>query len=146
MTYEEIAKNWSLWIEYVDPNGEMSQEEFDSLSVEEKIDIQVAAFGPEKSKKIITHAEAIALIEQNADVPPTRILNAAGEAAVRKFVEENVSGVQDMTAWYVEAEDDAADAEEGDSIILEAGRFETVSGNPETLTLKPEHFDWVLAE
>lgn len=49
MTYEEIAKNWSLWIEYVDPNGEMTKEEFDALSVEEKIEIQVAAFGPEKS-------------------------------------------------------------------------------------------------
>lgn len=97
-------------------------------------------------KKIITHAEAIALIEQDAEVLPTRILNALGEAAVRKFVEENVSGVQNMTAWYVEAEDEAGNAEEGASIIIEASRFQTISGNPETLTLKPNHFDWVLAE
>ena len=27
-TYEEIADSYRLWAEYVDPNGEMTEEEF----------------------------------------------------------------------------------------------------------------------
>ena len=39
MTNEQIAMSWDLWREYIDTNGEMTREEFDSLSVSEKTQI-----------------------------------------------------------------------------------------------------------
>ena len=35
-TYEQCATDWAL-VEYVDPNAAMTREEFDTLSVAEKI-------------------------------------------------------------------------------------------------------------
>ncbi|MDP5916574.1 hypothetical protein P3863_05740 [Pseudomonas aeruginosa] len=46
-TYEQIAENFALWGEFVDPNAEMTEEEFNSLSTEEKVAMQVEAFGME---------------------------------------------------------------------------------------------------
>lgn len=46
-TYAEIASNWSLWADYVDPSASMTEAEFDSMSIEEKIATQVSIFGPE---------------------------------------------------------------------------------------------------
>lgn len=46
-TYEDIATNWNLWTEHVDPDGEMSREEFDESAVEEKVQILNDCFGPE---------------------------------------------------------------------------------------------------
>lgn len=46
-TYEQIAEQYSLWIEYVDPNAEMTEEEFNAMSTEEKVALQVEAFGEE---------------------------------------------------------------------------------------------------
>lgn len=46
-TYEQIATDFRLWGEYMDPNAEMTQEEFDSMSTEEKVQLQVEAFGEE---------------------------------------------------------------------------------------------------
>ena len=37
-TREEIAKDWFLWIQYVDPGKD--REYFDSLSVSERIEVQ----------------------------------------------------------------------------------------------------------
>jgi hypothetical protein len=45
LTYAEIANNWSLWIEYVDPDGNMTREEFDAMTTDQKIALQVEAFG-----------------------------------------------------------------------------------------------------
>lgn len=46
-TYEQIAEDFRLWGEFVDPNAEMTEEEFDALSTEEKVKLQVEAFGEE---------------------------------------------------------------------------------------------------
>lgn len=46
-TYEEIADDFRLWGEYMDPNAEMTEEEFQTLSTEEKVAMQVEAFGAE---------------------------------------------------------------------------------------------------
>ncbi len=46
-TYAEIANNWALWIECVDPVVSMTLEEFDAMTTEQKIDLQVEAFGSE---------------------------------------------------------------------------------------------------
>lgn len=46
-TYSEIAADWRLWIEYADPSGVGSKEEFHHMSIEEKIAFLVKCFGPE---------------------------------------------------------------------------------------------------
>ena len=50
MNRTEIATNWTLWQEYVDPSATMTHEEFDAMSVEQKIQIQVDCFGPEDTE------------------------------------------------------------------------------------------------
>lgn len=47
MTYAEIAERWTAWTLLVDPMATMTPEEFDQMSVEEKIQIQIECFGPE---------------------------------------------------------------------------------------------------
>jgi hypothetical protein len=49
-TYQQIAENFSLWSEYVDPSGLHSQEDFDAMTLEEKIDFQVKCFGAQEAK------------------------------------------------------------------------------------------------
>lgn len=46
-TYKEIANNFDLWQEYVDPSNTMTEEDFDTMTEEEKIQHQAKAFGKE---------------------------------------------------------------------------------------------------
>lgn len=50
-TNEERAKNWLLWQEFVDPDGTMTKEEFDRLSIQDKIEIQVEIWGENQDEK-----------------------------------------------------------------------------------------------
>lgn len=43
-SYEEIAEDYDLWEEYVDPNGSMSKEFFDAMTIEEKVRLQENIF------------------------------------------------------------------------------------------------------
>jgi len=45
--YREIAEDYDLWTEYVDPSAEGTEEEFDAMTVEERIAFQIACFGQE---------------------------------------------------------------------------------------------------
>lgn len=36
-TDEEIASNYTLWQEYADPHGTMSEAEFDAMTIAEKV-------------------------------------------------------------------------------------------------------------
>jgi hypothetical protein len=47
-TREQIAADFALWGEYVDPHAAMSREEFDALSLEAKLTIQNKTFGEAK--------------------------------------------------------------------------------------------------
>ena len=47
-SYEQIAQDYELWAEYVDPNATMTEEEFDELSTEEKVKMQEQMFGKEE--------------------------------------------------------------------------------------------------
>lgn len=49
-TYEQIAEDFDLWGEYVDPNATMSEKEFDEMTTEDKVQMQVDMFGPEDSE------------------------------------------------------------------------------------------------
>ena len=46
-TRSEIASNWTLWQEMVDPMGTMTRECFDAMPIPEKIRIQDECFGSE---------------------------------------------------------------------------------------------------
>jgi len=46
-TYTQIAESWTLWREYVDADATMTEEEFGTLTIEQKTDLLVDAFGPE---------------------------------------------------------------------------------------------------
>lgn len=59
-TYAEIASDWSLWTQYVDPDATMTRPEFDALTVEQRIALQVEAFGPERQEiEMTTIASAL---------------------------------------------------------------------------------------
>lgn len=49
-TYAEIAADFSLWIEFVDTDATMSREEFNAMSIDEKVNLQIEAFGPESKE------------------------------------------------------------------------------------------------
>lgn len=44
-TYEQISADFALWGEYFDTSAEMSESEFDALTIEAKIAMLVDAFG-----------------------------------------------------------------------------------------------------
>ena len=49
-TYEDIAMDYRLWATYVDPYGLMTEEDFDSMTLDEKVELQKRLFGPEYQK------------------------------------------------------------------------------------------------
>ena len=44
-TYEQIAQNYDLWLEFVDTDGNMSRETFDATPVNELVAIMIDMFG-----------------------------------------------------------------------------------------------------
>jgi len=46
-TYAQIASNWNLWAEHVDPGANMTEAEFDTMSTQEKIAAMTSMFGVE---------------------------------------------------------------------------------------------------
>lgn len=49
-TYYQIATDWKLWTEYVDPHATMTRQDFDDMTVEEKVAMQVYLYGQEKTE------------------------------------------------------------------------------------------------
>lgn len=48
-SYIEIATVHELWCEYVDPHATMSEKDFDEMTTDEKVEMQVEMFGPDCS-------------------------------------------------------------------------------------------------
>ena len=57
-TYSQIASDFRLWREAIDPNATMTQAEFDAMPVEKGVALLVDAFGPEPKsiKQIVSEA------------------------------------------------------------------------------------------
>ena len=49
-TYAEIAADYRLWIEYVDPAGVDTEAAFEAMSVEQRVAIMVEMFGTESTE------------------------------------------------------------------------------------------------
>ena len=47
-SYEEVARDFNLWGTYADPHGVLTEEDFDSMTVEEKIELLKNLFGNEE--------------------------------------------------------------------------------------------------
>ena len=47
-SYEQIAENFDLWGEYVDPERVITKEAFERMSVAAKVKMQELTFGPEE--------------------------------------------------------------------------------------------------
>lgn len=48
-TYRQIATNWNLWQVYADPKAIFNREDFDEMSVEEKIGLMEIVWGKEQT-------------------------------------------------------------------------------------------------
>jgi len=48
-TYAEIAADYHLWIEFVDTDAVMTEAEFNDLTIDQKVGLQIEAFGPENA-------------------------------------------------------------------------------------------------
>lgn len=97
--------------------------------------------------RIISQAEADAIIvDDEAENLPFRVLNAAGQRAVAEFVRSSAANADrhDLNAWYADAERVANDSLPDESIIVEMRGMHTASGNPQTVALKAECFDWMI--
>ncbi len=49
-TYEQQARDWHLWREYVDLDAVMTIEEFEAMTVDERIGLIIETFGPESDQ------------------------------------------------------------------------------------------------
>ena len=47
-TYHEIATSYSLWSEYHDPGNTMTEEEFNAMTYDERIESLTKCHGPEE--------------------------------------------------------------------------------------------------
>lgn len=94
----------------------------------------------------ITESQALQLIADEADNMPYRVINAAGRAAVATWVKETARepGRQNLDAWYSDAVDAANNTAQGGDIVIEMRGMSTESGNPETLNIPADAFDWVV--
>jgi hypothetical protein len=48
-TYAEIASNYRLWMEYVDPSGIDTPEAWEAMEMERRLEIIAACFGEESN-------------------------------------------------------------------------------------------------
>lgn len=47
-----VASSWRLWQEHADPDGTMSREDFDAMTVEDRIALQEECNGPEPAPTV----------------------------------------------------------------------------------------------
>jgi hypothetical protein len=47
-TYAEYASSFGLWGEYIDPDGTFSEEEFEAMGYEGRLNLLIKEFGPEE--------------------------------------------------------------------------------------------------
>jgi hypothetical protein len=51
-TYAEIASDYDLWMEFVEPFPAMTRENFATIRPEEKVQRQITRFGPEAARTL----------------------------------------------------------------------------------------------
>ena len=51
-TYEQISASFDLWQEYADIAGTMNRDQFNALSVADRVDLLLITFGPELGRAL----------------------------------------------------------------------------------------------
>lgn len=82
------------------------------------------------------------LLDEDAEFLPSRVINPKGAALVTEWVNRRASIPQNIDAWLTDAEDSANNSGLNEAVIIEMRGHTTHSGNPETLTLPNDCFDW----
>lgn len=80
-TYAEIANNFRLWQEFVDTGATMTEAEFDALTLDQKVAMQVDAFGPEIARATFSEGDRVESGE-GKDHDTGRVESVAGETAI----------------------------------------------------------------
>lgn len=47
---QEIAQSWNLWCEYVDTNATMTREDFDAMSIQDRVEFIRICFGDDQEE------------------------------------------------------------------------------------------------
>ena len=92
--------------------------------------------------RTISPEEAKRLIEEEADYLPYKVINEKGKKEISEWLSLVAKNEQNVDAWLTEAENSANNAIPGELIIIEMKGSQTFSGNPETLRLDDECFDY----
>lgn len=51
-TYEQISASFNLWQEYADTAGTIDRDEFDSMTIADRLDLLLSTFGPEPERAL----------------------------------------------------------------------------------------------
>ncbi len=82
-TYRELATNFTLWCKFVLLEEQVSEREFNEMSIDEKLDILQGCVGPE--------------IRALSPPPPTAAVNAS----VKEWVDKMPFGTGSFSCWPV---------------------------------------------
>lgn len=50
-SYADVAESFSLWCDYVDPMATMTKEEFDAMTIDQKVKMQEDIWGEEETEE-----------------------------------------------------------------------------------------------
>jgi len=101
-TFKQAAENFQLWKEYVDPNGVLSEADFNRMSVESKIEVQRKAFN--ETREALTDAQ-INLLDELAVGVQVYSLDYLPKATIDRIVVlNNYQGVKVDMENYLKQE------------------------------------------
>ena len=90
-TSEQIANNFGLWGEYVDPDATMTREQFDAMTTDEKLSMMRECFGSEMDEREQISQAAAALGRIGGKAKSERKTNSSRENGKKGGRPKNVT-------------------------------------------------------
>lgn len=72
-TYEQIANDYNLWLEFIDIDGNMSRETFDATPVSELVAIMIDMFGEDPNTRLTVSIDEDGVWATDAHIRATRL-------------------------------------------------------------------------
>ena len=96
--------------------------------------------------RVITEQEAWEIIASEPSRLPLRQLTETGKRSIAEFVAGWAKHPErhNLDAWYDRATEALENALQGESAVLEMSRFDSESGNTETLSIGSDDYEWHL--